>query len=179
MTEFTTPDAEKPIEMQGSEPRLPMRDVPAWFSVWVPALVYPIIAVSAYAFPDFYGFMQRKEGAIEYLGVVVLLVGVVTGLSIFKYTDRLPKSGRWLKWFYVVSLLGMFVFAGEEISWGQHLGLWGHEDVPEFIAQRNDQTETNFHNMTNALDQGPTNAIVLIAFMSTLKSTVIASSATV
>ncbi len=142
----------------------PMRDVPAWLAVWLPALVYPILLLSIPLAPAFYGFMQRKEGGIEYLGVLVLLVGIVVGLGIFKYTDRLPKKGRWLKWFYVVSLLGMFVFAGEEISWGQHLGLWGHEDVPQFIAERNDQTETNFHNMTNALDQGPTNVIVLGTF---------------
>ena len=96
-----------------------MRDVPALIAIWLPALVYPILLVSALAFPAFYGFMQRKEGAIEYLGVVVLLVGLVIGLGIFKYTDRLPKNGRWLKWFYVVSLLGMFVFAGEEKQHGE------------------------------------------------------------
>jgi len=161
------PTSKDEMQITGSESKvtMPMRDVPAWWSVWLPAVVYPILVIAALAFPDFYGFMQRKEGAIEYLGVLVLLVGVVIGLGIFKYTNRLPKSGRWLKWFYVVSLLGMFVFAGEEISWGQHLGLWGHEDVPEFIAERNDQTETNFHNMANALDQGPTNAIVLGTFV--------------
>lgn len=142
-----------------------LRDVPAWFSVWLPALVYPILLLAVPVYPAFYDFMQRKEGAIEYLGVGVLVVGIVVGLGIFRYTDRLPRGGRWLKWFYAVSLLGMFVFAGEEISWGQHLGLWGHEDVPEFIAERNDQNETNFHNMSNALDQGPTNVIVLGTFV--------------
>lgn len=45
------------------------------------------------------------------------------------------------------------------------MGLWGHEDVPEFIAAHNDQTETNFHNMSNVLDQGLTNLIVLGTFI--------------
>jgi hypothetical protein len=139
--------------------------VPAWLSVWVPALVYPVLLLAIPVFPSFYDFMQRKEGGIEYLLVVILLAGVVIGLRVFKYTDRLPRGGRWLKWFYGLALLGMFVFAGEEISWGQHLGLWGHEDVPEFIAARNDQTETNLHNMSNALDQGPTNVIVVGTFV--------------
>ena len=142
-----------------------LRDVPAWLAVCVPALVYPLLLLAIPLFPSFYDFMQRKEGGIEYLLVILLLAGVVIGLGVFKYTDRLPRGGRWLKWFYGVALLGMFVFAGEEISWGQHLGLWGHEDVPEFIAARNDQNETNLHNMTNALDQGPTNLIVLGTFL--------------
>lgn len=100
----------------------PVRDVPAWLAVWLPALVYPILLLAIPLYPPFYGFMQRKEGAIEYLGVGVLVVGVAIGLGIFKYTDRLPSGGGWLRWFYAISLLGMFVFAGEEISWGQHLG---------------------------------------------------------
>ena len=113
-------------------------DVPAWLSVWVPALVYPVLLLAIPLHPSFYDFMQRKEGGIEYLLVILLLAGVVIGLRIFKYTDRLPRSGRWLKWFYGIALFGMFVFAGEELSWGQHLGLCSAEDVPEFIAAHND-----------------------------------------
>jgi hypothetical protein len=143
----------------------PMRDVPVWFAGWLPALVYPCMLLAIPLYPPFYGFLQRKEGAVEYCAVVVLLVGVFIGLGIFKYINRLPRGGRWLKWFYSISLLGMLVFAGEEVSWGQHFGLWGHEDVPQFIAEHNDQTETNFHNMSNVLDQGPTNLIVLGTFL--------------
>lgn len=142
-----------------------LRDVPLWLAVWVPALVYPILLLSIPLYPPFYGFMQRKEGGIEYLQFAVLLIGVLIGLGIFKYTDRLPSGGRWLKGFYAVSLLGMFVLAGEEVSWGEHLGFWDHEDVPGFIAELNDQKETNFHNMSNVLDQGPTNVIVVGTFI--------------
>lgn len=165
MAELQDPAPHAQQSAIGTDTVGPLRDVPAWLAVWVPALVYPLLLLAIPLYPSLYDFMQRKEGGIEYLGFAVLLTGAVIGLGIFRYTDRLPGQGRWLKWFYALSLAGMVVFAGEEISWGQHLGLWGHEDVPEFIAARNDQTETNFHNMSNALDQGPTNLIVLGTFL--------------
>lgn len=140
-----------------------LRDAPCWLSLWVPLLVYPIIIGSIFVYLDFYGMMMRKEGGIEWLAVGFLLVGAVYGvMSLVRYRKHLPA--KWLVGWFVLSVVGMFVFAGEEVSWGQHTGLWTHEDIPELFKARNDQQETNLHNMSNALDQGPTNLIVLGTF---------------
>lgn len=139
-------------------PGLP--EAPFWLRVLAPALVYPLLIASIFIYQPFYDMMMVKEGGIEYLAVLLLLFGVVYGVRLLvKYRDLFPK--RWLVVWYALVTLAAFVLAGEEISWGQHLGLWTHEQVPEAIRAVNDQNETNFHNMTNALDQGPTNLVVL------------------
>lgn len=139
-------------------------DVPGWLSVGVPAFVYPAIAVSAFAYEPLYLAMQRKEGGVEWLSLAVLLLGIWHGVMVaVKYHGVLPK--RWLRWWFMLGTLGMVVLAGEEASWGQHLGLWGEEELPGVFRALNDQGESNVHNMTNALDQGPTNAVVVATFV--------------
>lgn len=136
---------------------------PRWLTVFVPAIVYPVAVVSAFAAPPLYSILQRKEGLIEYLAVAFLLFGIVYGvLLLAKHRHAFPK--KWLVAWFAIATLGMIVFAGEEISWGQHLSLFQEEDIPESIRNINDQDELNLHNITNALDQGPTNAIVLGTF---------------
>lgn len=132
---------------------------PLWLRTIVPAVVYPVLLVSAFAYRPFYDFMQDKEGGIEWLAVLVLFVGVAYGVRMLvRYRHRLPA--RWLVWWFAISTFGMFVLAGEEMSWGQHLKLWSRADLPQWLRAINDQDETNFHNITNALDQGPTNVVV-------------------
>lgn len=48
--------------------------------------------------------------------------------------------------------IGCVYFAGEEISWGQHLLGW---QTPEELKAINDQRETNLHNISSWLDQKP------------------------
>jgi hypothetical protein len=139
-------------------------DLPRWLWFGVPAAIYPLLLLSIVVAPDFYRFMMRKEGAIEYLAVGFLLVGIGFGVAmLIRYRAALPH--RWLVGWFGFVAFAMFMFAGEEISWGQHLGLWGEAQVPEAIKAINDQNETNLHNISNALDQGPTNAIVLLTFI--------------
>ena len=49
-------------------------------------------------------------------------------------------------------LLGIVYFAGEELSWGQHLLAW---DTPTEWSVVNDQRETNLHNTHAIFDQIP------------------------
>jgi len=142
---------------------------PVWIRLGLPFSVYPIALLALAFHRPLFDFLQKKEGITEYLAVLVLLVGVGYGVALLSSRRlRSALSAGWLKWWFGFATLGMFVFAGEEISWGQHLGLWGHEDVPEAIRELNDQDEMNFHNMSNALDQGITNVIMagtLVAFL--------------
>lgn len=138
-------------------------DVPGWLRLGVPLIAYPLLLVSI-AYRPLYALLIRKEGLVEYAAVVVLLVGVGYGVAmLWRYRQALPHRG--LAGWFALAVAAMFLFAGEEISWGQHLGLWDSEDVPEAIKQINDQNETNFHNITNALDQGPTNLIVVLTLV--------------
>lgn len=136
---------------------------PYWLTVVFPALLYPLMAASAFVFPNFYDFWQRKEGGIEFATVLFLLVGVVYGaLLVMRYRNKLPR--KWLIYWFAFSTFGMIVFAGEELSWGQHLGFWGSEDIPLALRMINDQDESNFHNTYNLLDQGLKNLIVAGTF---------------
>lgn len=130
----------------------------------IPVVTYPLLMASIVIAPEFYDFMMRKEGGIEYLAVLLLVIGIGYGVTLLaRYRNQLPR--QWLVWWFVLAVAGMFVFAGEEISWGQHLGFWTEEQVPEAIKAINDQNETNLHNISNVLDQGPTNLIVAGTFL--------------
>lgn len=136
-------------------------DAPLWLRVVLPVVVYPVVVVSAVWFPGVYDALQRKEGGIEWVAVLVLLIGLGYGLAmLLRHRSALPR--RWLTGWFALSCAGVFVLAGEEISWGQHLGFWEGEDLPELMQRINDQQESNLHNLTNALDQGPTNVVVVM-----------------
>jgi hypothetical protein len=65
----------------------------------------------------------------------------------------------------LVLALGLFFFAGEEASWGQH---WLGYAPPEAIAARNDQGEFNLHNdpfFEKVLDQLPRTLLTLAALV--------------
>jgi hypothetical protein len=143
---------------------------PGWLLTrLVPMAVYPVMIASIYVAHGFWLFMKEKEGGIEWLGVGCVLVGAWYGVRMLKYRAALPR--KWLAWWFGLASVGMVVVAGEEVSWGQHLGLWGPEAIPEAFREINDQNETNIHNIVgigNALDRGSTNLIVagtLFAFV--------------
>lgn len=141
---------------------------PAWLTTLIPLVVYPLLFVSAFVLPKFYEVMQRKEGVLEYLAVVVLIIGIVHGVLLLK-NHRKALPAVWLRWWFGISTVGMFVLAGEEVSWGQHLKLFSREDLPgwlrNLVFEHNDQREVNLHNLTNTLDQGPTNVVVIGVFV--------------
>ncbi len=138
-----------------------------WLTVAVPPSLFLVMLLLIVVWYDAWYFLKNKEGGIEWIAIAILLIGVGYGaVTLLKYRASLPK--KWLVGWFTLATLGMFVFAGEEMSWGQHLGFWSGEDLPEGFRELNDQDETNFHNMTNALDQGPTNIIfggTLFAFV--------------
>jgi hypothetical protein len=50
----------------------------------------------------------------------------------------------WLRAWLIMLPVGLIYFAGEELSWGQHIFKW---EAPDAIKEINRQDETNLHNL--------------------------------
>lgn len=94
----------------------------------------------------FESIIMGELGFVELGTAVILIVALPFAVRAIGRTNGLARA--WL----VALTLGAVYFAGEELSWGQHLVGWG---TPEAIAELNDQNETNLHNMSSWLDQKP------------------------
>ena len=55
-------------------------------------------------------------------------------------------------------ITGLFYFFFEEISWGQHFFYW---DTPSYFTEINHQNETNFHNISNLLNELPRSLLTI------------------
>lgn len=119
--------------------------------LWFPPLLL-IIQVTAYLIdrPFYNRWIDGELGLIEMGTVAVVLPGVVAGILIWRARRLLPTA--WLSYWYLLVTLGCVYFAGEELSWGQHLLGW---QTPESLQTLNDQQETNLHNISSWLDQKP------------------------
>ena len=95
-------------------------------------------------------WFERELGFIELITPVILIVAIVCGIRVFLLRKQLPVG--WLKTWMLLVILGCVYFAGEDLSWGQHLIGW---DTPEEIKAINDQEETNIHNISSWFDQKP------------------------
>ena len=133
----------------------------------LPAVVYlgaPLLVVVAPYAAQWVGGRQAwlygEAGAIEWLTVVFLLAAIVYGVRVLRLaTGRGP---RWLVVWALLLLLGAVYFAGEELSWGQHVFQWA---TPETWRQLNPQQETNLHNVHALFDQLPRALLTLAAFV--------------
>jgi hypothetical protein len=84
----------------------------------------------------------KEDGLIEY-GTALIFLIAAAWLTLQLWKTRSGKG----KWYIMTSLLiimaALFV-AGEEISWGQRVF---NIDTPEYLAERNAQSELNLHNL--------------------------------
>ena len=116
--------------------------LPRWLWLWLAPGTILVEFVFHWVRPDAYDrWFGGEHGVIENLTNVYAITGLVVALVLF--TRRRAVASRWFGPAMLVIALGCFVFAGEEMSWGQHLV--GFE-VPDEIAARNDQRELNLHN---------------------------------
>lgn len=140
------------------------RPLPAWLWLWVPPLVVVLQVVGRAIDEGFYvGWLHGEFGTVENLTVLFLLVAVVSAWRLWR--ARGAVRSRWFGPFALAMGLGCAFFAGEELSWGQHL--LGFEP-PEAIAARNDQGEFNIHNdplLEKLFDQLPRNLLTLAALV--------------
>ena len=124
------------------EAKSPTQILPRALWLWMaPSFVVFELGFHA-VWPDIYKpWCGGELGLIEGLTNIFAIVGLVTAVRLF--FRRQAVASRYFGPCMLVLAAGCLVFAGEEMSWGQH---WFGFAVPEAIAQRNDQQEFNLHN---------------------------------
>lgn len=89
----------------------------------------------------------REDGVVEWIGTIGFLVASICFLVAFLIARRPEHRSRYTlvkRLSFLALAVLLFVFAGEEISWGQRLlGL----ETPERLQSANVQNETNLHNL--------------------------------
>jgi hypothetical protein len=122
-------------------------DLPLWLWLGFPPLMLVAHVIThSISYETWVQWMKSEYGLVENGTVVVLLVAVVLGVMTFLQRRKVKSRlfGPWV----VLLTIGCFYFAGEEASWGYHLGLrpFG-EEISQALQQHNDQGETNLHNL--------------------------------
>jgi len=103
--------------------------------------------------------MYGEAGLIENLTVIFLFVAIVSAV-LFLMSNQ--TKFKFLSVWMGIFLLGAIYYAGEELSWGQHLFGWS---TPEQWTEINDQQETNLHNTSAFFDQIPRTLLSLGAIV--------------
>ncbi len=133
-------------------------DLPQWLWLWLPLAVALFPYILRIINPDTDSFVFGERGIIENITVLMLLAAIVIGFkALLKFKSfQFSVFKIWL----VILMLGCFYYAGEELSWGQHLIGW---ETPDGWKDVNDQGETNLHNTSALLDQFPRTMLTLAA----------------
>lgn len=124
---------------------------PSWLWLWLP----PWFVIFAYALksisrPLYEELIVSETGIIELATAGFLICAIYYALKNL-HLNKLLKYERLNAWLFVL-LVGCLYFAGEELSWGQHLFRW---QTPEYFLKFNRQGETNFHNINSWFNQKP------------------------
>ena len=124
--------------------------LPGWLWLWFPPLLLVGVVPLKLIAPEAYATWVVGELALIELATPLLALGGaafgVAALRVLRDHSRLLRT-----WVSLVVLACVY-FAGEEISWGQHLVGW---ETPTYIEAVNDQQETNLHNISSWFDQKP------------------------
>lgn len=144
----------------------PPSHAPLWLWAWLaPVMVAVHLSVRWFA-PGFFPAWASEIGPVELGTALLLFPAVYFGVSVVRQRARLP--GALLPSWYGIVSVGCFYLAGEELSWGQHLVGW---ETPQWLAERNDQNETNIHNISGLFDQQPRLLLELWVLVSLLVAT--------
>lgn len=129
----------------------PAAVLPRWLWLWFPPVLLIVIFAVRIADPAAYrSWIDGELGLIELATPLLSIIGAGFGIALMRDLAREGLS-KLLIWGALLTLACIY-FAGEELSWGQHLFGWS---TPESVARLNDQQETNLHNMSSWLDQKP------------------------
>lgn len=132
-------------------PARPAPVLPRWLWLWFPPLLLIVIFPVRIIAPEAYRtWIDGELGLIELTTPILAVIGAVVGIRLLSRAVR--NGSRPLRIWIVLITLACIYFAGEEISWGQHLFKW---ETPEAIGRINDQRETNLHNVSSWFDQKP------------------------
>ena len=125
--------------------------LPLWLRLWLPLSLLCIIVPTKILSPETYSRVIDGElGLIELATPVWALLGFLWGVKIMMLFSW--RSWPLLWWWVATISVCCFYFAGEELSWGQHIFQWS---TPDYLIKLNDQQETNFHNISSWFDQKP------------------------
>lgn len=132
------------------------QDLPLWLWAGFPPLMLLLLVGAHFIAPEMIPVFTRRDDdapgghIVEHGTVVVLIPGIIAGFAVFLARHRLPD---WrLGWWVLMWTLACVYFAGEEVSWGQHLFDW---ETPESYKAINRQQEMNLHNTTSWLNEKP------------------------
>lgn len=108
-------------------------------------LLIIILIIWAEVSPEGLAKSSVEDGPIENLTAVFLGLSCIGFIVVLKKSQFLKQHPGWWRYFFIIGwILLMFIFAGEEISWGQRI--FGF-DTPEGIKEVNAQDEFNVHNL--------------------------------
>ena len=108
----------------------------------------------------FITYFIGEKGIIENGTFLFLFFAIITAFSVL---NKLKKkiNLKTLFFFIIFFLIGLIYFTGEEISWGQQWFKW---ETSSFFKHFNNQSETNFHNISSWFDQKPRFILLLFIF---------------
>ena len=134
---------------------------PIWLGLPLAIGIAPSVT-RAFSEDAYMRYFRRETGIVEITTALILAAAFVTGISLLRRAREYPAG--WLKLWFGAFTLGCLYFLGEEISWGQHFFGWS---TPEVLAESNDQSETNLHNLGGwmgvLLDQLPRTLLTIAA----------------
>lgn len=127
------------------------QELPRWAWLWFPPLLLVPLYAARVLDPVLYRRVFVGElGLVELATPGIALLGAGFGIAALRRSARLP--GPPMRAWLLLVTLGCVYFAGEELSWGQHLVGW---QTPASLDGLNDQGETNIHNVSSWFDQKP------------------------
>lgn len=125
--------------------------VPSWLCLWMPIAVMIIVWAIGKIDEDFYQtYIGTESGLLEFSHIAIPLLSAYVCIRILSMPAA--RADRLVFAWILLALAGNIYLAGEEASWGQHVGGWL---TPDFWQGLNDQGETNLHNTSSWLDQKP------------------------
>lgn len=91
--------------------------------------------------------ITKEDSLVEYATMIGYLVITFLGYKSLRILLRSTSLKKYTKWLYggiyIVVILGSFLVAGEEISWGERI--IGFQ-APQSVTEKNTQSEFNIHN---------------------------------
>ena len=106
-------------------------------------------------------FFWEENGIVEFAQAIILLLSIIILFRYIKF--HLKNLSKTFQIILIMYLIGLMYYFLEEISYGQHLFFWS---TPEFFIELNSQNETNFHNISNLLNELPRTFLLLFCCFS-------------
>lgn len=108
-------------------------------------VVFVLFALWMLSSPATLFHASREDGPIEYLTSFLFGISAIGFLVMMARSEYLKqRKENWRYFFLICWVVLMFLFMGEEISWGQRIFDYG---LPESVVRLNEQGEFNIHNL--------------------------------